>query len=172
MFYRRQRTEQAFKQFFEDTVTKAQDLQIGMPELPRYRRPPARIDDGSQPHQFSAPQEYYRQIYYQACELLVQELADRFDQSEFLQELLGLESLLRKAANGENYENVLDSVRNGCFASDLNLPSLEKQLPLLVDVAKQGFARKVTSIRTISDAMNNSPSYKVIFSEIHKLLRL
>ena len=58
-FYRRQRTEQAFKQFFEVTVAKAQDLQIGMPELPRYRRPPARIDDGSQPHQFSTPQEYY-----------------------------------------------------------------------------------------------------------------
>ena len=67
-------------------------------------------------------------------------------------------SLLLKAANGENYENVLDSIRNGCFASDLNLPSLEKQLPLLVDVAKRGFVPKVTSIRTISDAMNNSSS--------------
>ena len=33
-FYRRQRTEQAFKQFFKVTITKAQDLQIGMPELP------------------------------------------------------------------------------------------------------------------------------------------
>ena len=92
-FYRRQRTEQAFKQFFEVTVTKVQDLQIGMPELPRYRRPPARIDDGSRPHQFSTPQEYYRQTYYQACDLLLQELADRFDQSEFLPEVLGLESL-------------------------------------------------------------------------------
>ena len=60
----------------------------------------------------------------------------------------------------------------GCFASDLKLPSLEKQLPLLVDVAKQGFVRKVTSIRTISDAMNNNPSYKVILPEIHNLLRL
>ena len=120
-------------------VAKAQDLRIGMPELPRYRRPPARIDDGSQPHQFSTPQGYYRQIYYQACDLLLQELADRFDQSEFLPEVLGLESLLLKAANGGNCESELESVQNGCFASDLKLPSLEKQLPLLVDVAKQGF---------------------------------
>ena len=171
-FYRRQRTEQAFKQFFEVTVTKAQDLQIGMPELPRYRRPPTRIDDGSRPHQFSTPQEYYRQIYYQECDLLLQELADRFDQSEFLPEVLGLESLLLKAANGDNYESELESVRNGCFASDLKLPSLQKQLPLLVDVAKQGFVRKGTSIRTISDAMNDNPSNKVLLSEIHKLLRL
>ena len=36
----------------------------------------------------------------------------------------------------------------------------------------QGFVRKVTSIRSISDAMNNNPSYKVILSEIHSLLRL
>ena len=39
-------------------------------------------------------------------------------------------------------------------------------------MAKQGFVRKVTSIRTISDAMNSNPSYKVILSEIHNLLRL
>lgn len=43
-----------------------------------------------------------------------------------------------------------------------------KQLPLLVDVAKQGFVCKVTSIRT----MNDNPSYKGLLSEIYKLLRL
>ena len=125
-FYRRQMTEQAFTKFFQDTVTKAQELHIGMPELPRYRRLPARINDGSQSHQFSSPQEYYRQIYYQACDLLLRELADRFDQSEFLPHVLSLESLLMKAANGENYDNELESVRDGSFAQDLNLPSLEK----------------------------------------------
>ena len=51
----------------------------------------------------------------------MQELADRFDQSEFLPEVLGLESLLLKAANGDNYESELESVLNGCFASDLKL---------------------------------------------------
>ena len=102
----------------------------------------------------------------------MQELANRFGQSEFLPEVLSLESLLLKAANGDNYESELESVRNGCFGSDLNLPSLDKQLPLLVDVTKQGFVHKVTSIRTITDAMSNNPSYKLILSEIHKLLRL
>jgi len=42
-FYRRPRTELAFKQFFDDTVTKARDLQTGTTELPRYRRPLDRI---------------------------------------------------------------------------------------------------------------------------------
>lgn len=153
-------------------MKKAGDLHIGTPVLPRYRRPPVRINDGSQPHQFLIAKEYYRHIYYQACDLLMRELADRFDQREFLPQVLCLESLLIKAANGAPYENELASLRDNCFASDLNLPALEKQLPLLVDAAKQGFVREVKSIRTISDAMNANPSYKVILSEIHKLLRL
>lgn len=99
----------------------------------------------------------------------MRELADRFDQSEFLPHVL---SLLMKAANGENYDNELESVRDGSFAQDLNLPSLEKQLPLLVDAAKLGFVNKVTSIRNITAAMNANPSYKVVLSEIYKLLRL
>ena len=68
---------------------------------------------------------------------------------KILPKVLGQESLLLKAANGDNYESELESVQNGCFSSDLNLPSLEKQLPLLVDVAKQGFVREVKSIQTM-----------------------
>jgi len=89
----RQRTKQAFKQAFDYTVTKTRDLQIGMPVLSRYRRPPARMHDGGQPYQISALQEYYQQMYYQAYDLLKQEVPDRFDEKKFLPEYLGLESL-------------------------------------------------------------------------------
>ena len=84
----------------------------------------------------------------------MRELADRFDQSEFLPQVLGLESLLLKAANCNNYKSELERIQNGCFAPDLNFCSLEKQLPILVDMARQGFVCKATSIRTISYAMN------------------
>ena len=77
-----------------------------------------------------------------------------------------------KAAKGENFEDELEGVQNGCFGPDVILPALEKQLPLLVDAVKQGFVRKVTSIRSIYSALNANPSYKLIMSEIHKLLRL
>ena len=51
---------------------------------------------------------------------------------------------------------------------------LRRHLPLLVDVAKEGNVgvHKVTSIRTICEAMNANPTYKLILSEVHKLLRL
>jgi len=45
-----------------------------MPELLRYRRPLTRMDDGSQPYQFSAPEEFYWQMYYQVSNLLMQKL--------------------------------------------------------------------------------------------------
>ena len=69
-FYRRQRTVEAFDRFYDDVVAMAEDLNIGEPVLPRQRRPPARIDSGSEPHRFSSPREYYRRLYYEACDLL------------------------------------------------------------------------------------------------------
>jgi hypothetical protein len=75
-FYRRQRTEEVFDRFYDDVVAMSEDLQIGGPVLPRHRRPPARIDGGSEAHRFSAPREYYRHLYYEACDLLLRELND------------------------------------------------------------------------------------------------
>ena len=73
-FYRRQRSDEEFKRFYNDVVEEAQQLAIGEPQLPRYRRPAARIDSGSHPHCFSSPRDYYRHLYFEACDLLLREL--------------------------------------------------------------------------------------------------
>jgi len=172
-FYRRQRRDEAFNLFYDGVVKVAEDLAIGQPQLPRYRRPPARKDDGSRPHHFSTPQDYYRQLYFQACDLLLRELDDRFNQDE-LAPVLALESLLIKAGNGENYDNELQSVEDSCYANDINFSALKRQLPLLVDVVKalKPTIRKVTSVRTLCEAMNVNKTYKLMLSEVHKLLCL
>ena len=48
-FYRRQRTDEAFDLFYEGIAEASiiVDLTVGAPQLPRYRRAPARIDDGA-----------------------------------------------------------------------------------------------------------------------------
>ena len=140
--------------------------------MPRNRRPPARIDTSSHHHQFSSPHDHYRQIYYQACDLLLRELTDRFDQRELLQQVVGVEVLLLKAANGENYDDAIITMEQSCYSSDIDLDSLRRQLPLLVDACKQGSVTKVTSIRTICGALNENQSYKQVLSDVHKLLRL
>ena len=75
-FYMRQRTHEAFNRIYNSVVETAKHLVIGEPQLPRNRRPPARIDAGSHPHRFSSP-DYYRQLYFQACDLLLRELTNR-----------------------------------------------------------------------------------------------
>jgi len=171
-FYQRQRSDEAFDEFYERVVTQAKDLEIGEPKLPRYRKPPKRFG-GSDPHQFDEPKRYFRHKYYSACDILIQELVDRFEQKEFMQPVLAMESLLIKSANGECHADELKTVKESVFKEDLNFDSLERHLGVLVDVIHLALpqVKKVTSIRTICDAMKCDP-YRSMLSEVHKLLQL
>ena len=102
---------------------------------------PFRADGGSHPHKFSSPRDYYRHLYFQKCDLLLNELQDRFEGNRNLATVMRLESLLVKAANGEDYNTVIESLRDSCFADDLDFSTLRRHLPLLVDVVKQSYPR-------------------------------
>ena len=173
-YYRLQRTEQAFSQFYDDVISTAQKENIGGPQLPRYRRAPVRLDDGSQPHRFDHPKAYYRYLYFEVCDMLLQELNDRFDQKDLLLPIQYLENLLMKAANGEVYEENLHGLKSSCYSTDIDFDQLQRQLPLLVSLIRQALPNviTVTSIRTICEAMNTQAVYKSMLSEIHNILRL
>lgn len=150
---------------YEGIVKTASDLSVGAPQLPRYRQAPLRIDHGAPPHCFASPQDYYRSLYFQACDLLLWELEDRFDERELLLPVLALENLIIKAANGEGYDNALRSVVESCFAGDVTFDSLRRHLCDQVKEAIPG-VWKVTSIRTMCEAMNTSSVYKSMLSEV------
>ncbi len=173
-FYRRQRTEQAFSIFYDDVVSVAQKECIGEPQLPRYRRAPARLDDGTQPHRFSDPKAYYRHQYFEVCDMLLQELNDRFDQDNLLPPIQCLENLLLKAANGDRYDENFQGLKTSCYITDIDFDQLQIQLPLLASLIRQALPHvsKVTSIRTICEAMNTQAVYKSMLSEVHNILRL
>ena len=46
-------------------------LKIGSPQLPRYRRAPLRLDDGSLQHKDDAPKDFFRFQYFKAFDLLL-----------------------------------------------------------------------------------------------------
>ena len=172
-FYKRQRTDEAFHRFFADVVRMAREVNIGDPQLSRHRRVPRRLDEGSQPHRYDSPEDYHRHLYYQACDLLQQELEDRFDQ-QLLQPVLSLENVLLKAANGEELKDELQSVKSSCYKDDFDFDQLQKQLHFCADVIKQALpgVKRVTSVHTICEAMKSQDVYKSMFSELHKVLRL
>ena len=169
-YYKRQRDNSSFDHFYESTVNLALKLQINEPALPRQRRIPARLG-GSQPHIFTSPKAMLQQVYFEALDLLIEELTDRFEQRAVMKPVLGLESLLVKSANGEPFA---DEVQESVYGPDFDIERLKNQLAVLVDVIRQALpsVKKVSSIRTICDAMNTQSVYKEMFTETHKLLRL
>jgi len=135
-FYERQRNDQTFKRCYDKVVHKAKELQLGEPVLPRYRRAPRRLDQGSTPHRFATPMEYFRQQYYEACNLIIGELNDRFEQQNLLPPVLALETALLNAANDLNYEDQLTVVKQSCYKGNINFNRLEFQLGILSDAVK------------------------------------
>ena len=171
-FYQRPRQDDAFNKFYESVVKNAQALQIGEPMLPRYRRPPLHYDDGSPQYTFSDPRSFYRQKYFESCDLLVQELNDRFFQRD-VKPIITLESLLMKSANGDSCVQELSDMKESIFSTDACMDKLENQLRIVVDVIRVELpeVKKVTSIRTICDAMAQHVN-KDLLSEVHLLLQL
>ena len=93
-FYKHQRLDDdTFERYFETTVNDTRVLNIGEPVLPRFRRPPKRFDGDTQ-HEFCNPKKFFRIQYFEACDVLIQERDDRFEQKEIMQPVLCMESLL------------------------------------------------------------------------------
>ena len=136
--------------------------------LPRYRRAPLRYDD----YTFSDPRFFYRQKYFESCDLLVQELNDRFFQRD-VKPITTLESLLMKSANEDSCVQELSDMKESIFSTNVCMDKLENQLRIVVDVIRVELpeVKKVTSIRTICDAMAQHVN-KDLLSEVHLLLRL
>jgi len=56
-------------------------VDVEEPRLARIRRVPRRYKDGNtEPEYPTTPEEHYRRIYYEALDLPVQGIEDRFDQ--------------------------------------------------------------------------------------------
>ena len=92
----RQRDDKAYDSFYSSTVDQAKEYTDDL-VLPCYKRIPIRLDDGGQPHRFTAVQDYYRAQYYEVLDLLIGEISRRFDQNS-LALPTATEELLIKAA--------------------------------------------------------------------------
>ena len=75
------------------------------PCLPRARWPPKRLDTGSEPHAYETPKDYYKQIYFEILDVLLNEISRRFDQAT-LKYPTCIEIILLKAANMETYQEI------------------------------------------------------------------
>ena len=88
------RNEENFDLFWMKVCKMAEDMDVNDPVLPRRREMPKHFEDGAAAAEFpSSPKDMYRKVYFEALDLFVQAIADRFDQPDYrmyhcLQDLL------------------------------------------------------------------------------------
>ena len=167
VYYKRLRSDEEFNRFYDGTVAMAEKHTIGQPQLPVW------LDSGSAQHAYPTAKAYYRQLYFEACDLLAGALEERFS-SQRISSVLAIESTLLNAANGKSFESNVKQLAESCFNDDVNLSDLGRHLPILQDVIKKGapMVKKVTSVHTICEAMNTCSVFKDMLSTVHQLLRL
>lgn len=169
-YYKRLRSEDEFTAVYDDAVRQAALLNIE-PTLPRYRKRPRRLDNGQEPHRFQSPKDLHRQEFFEALELVDNQLERRFEQEDF-QVVCDLENMLLKAANG-TLSSIPETITK-TYSADINKSRLECQLKMFADViaASTDNIKEVTSIRTICDVLNTSQVTKKLFSEVARLTQI
>lgn len=129
-FFLRQRSAEKFDELYDQCINEASKYSIGEPGLPRYRRPPRKIDDGTRPHQYPTPRNYFRQKYYEVIDTIITQLDQRFGQKS-LSAPLAIEQMLLDAANGENC--TIPEVVRKSYEGDIDTKRMIHQLHILHD---------------------------------------
>ena len=100
-------TDESFDLFWQKVNSKVSELDIGEPQR---RRLPRRFDDGLTTGEFhDDPKSFNKQQYYEALDVIVSCIDDRFDQPGY-RIYTSLQSLLSKACKQENFASDLDTI--------------------------------------------------------------
>ena len=93
------RKEESFSKFWASLNEKLDDLDVDEPTLPRRRKMPKRFEPGNAPPEFpTSAKDLYRQQYFEALDLVVSCVKDRFNQPGY-QVYRHLEDVLLKCVH-------------------------------------------------------------------------
>ncbi len=131
------RNDKDFDLFWEKVNRMTSDVEVSEPVLPRKRKVPRRYEDGSAPPTYdTSPKNMYRRVYFEAIDLLVQTIHDRFDQAGYAMYSC-MEALLLKSINKEDYTEELKKILE-VYKDDVNGSNLETQLKIFCTTAPDG----------------------------------
>ena len=120
-----------FHLFYKRVLLDQECFGIPAPSLHRKRTAPCYFQIGSSVGDFhSSAEDYYRMLYYEALDLVIEAITKRFDQPVY-KVYRNPEDLILKACRGQEYTEKLDFVCS-FYKSDLDRQQLQAQLPLLL----------------------------------------
>ena len=163
------RSEQCFDLFWEKVNRMAADVDVNDPVLPRKRKVPQRFEEGSAAPEFhSTPKNLYRQVYYEALDLLVQAINDRFDQPGY-KTYCCLEALILKAIKKEAFSEELEAVLD-VYGSDLNGSNLQAQLEILSSNIESGQIMDIVDVKKHLQQLTSAE--KTLLCEVILVMKL
>ena len=160
------RSEEKFDLFWEKVTSLTADVDVNDPILPRKRKVPRRFEDGSaQPEYDGSPKDMYRRIYFEALDLLVQAIEDRFDQPGYRMYSC-LETLLTKAVRKDDFS---DEIRKVLEVYEDDSSNLSTHLNILGSTIPEGES-SISEI--ISYLQKLVPAEKELIKEVMILAKL
>jgi len=161
------RNDSSFDLFWKRTCTAGEKLDINDPTLPRRRKIPRRLDDGSEQSFPETVEQHYRIVYFEALDLIIACVSNRFDQPGY-KTYSNVQNLLLKAAKCEDYSEELQFVQS-FYGSDFDSVLLPTHLEIFSNVFHE--SRKV-SFSDILAFFRNGSSQIHLIPQVGKLLML
>ncbi len=168
------RNDTSFDLFWTKVNSFATSKNISEPELPRQRKVPKRYEEGISTGYFpESPKEYYKQLFFEAVDLIVNCIKDRFDQQGY-KIYSSLESLLMKSCKGESINDDLDFI-TAFYGDDLDKKTLQAQLQTFrvhFEQHKEGKTSKTSFFDLLEYFSNLSQGQSALMDQVCKLMQL
>ena len=126
---KRIRSYEMFELFWKHVESLRVNTDTKEPAPPRQRKAPLRYEvGGGDSFHFDSVEDHYRQKFFEAIDLAVTSIEDRFNRPGFLV-YQKLEEVIIKAANKEDYTNELEEIVS-FYGNDFDTDELSTQLDI------------------------------------------
>ena len=167
------RTDEAFELFFQLVEHLGNNVGADGPTLPKKSKTPKRYEIGEgEGYHSPTVSEHYRRLYFEAIDLVISGINDRFDQPGYAI-YQNLEALLLKAANNEDYSTELSEV-TAFFVNDIDEGELQSQLLIFTTkfATECQSGKKITLVEILSFLRSLSEGQRAFFSQVCTIARL
>jgi len=166
------RNDEQFEAFWSELQNKKETIGIEDSVLPRKRRVPAKLREGSDHNFPKTSKDMYRQIYFEVFDFVKTAIFDRFNQKDFVV-YKSIEDLLLKSIRNENVDKEFEDVLT-FYGDDFDHYELATQIKLLSPMAKE--SRIELNAFTIHDLIKVVKSFKTskkkLINQVIILLKL
>lgn len=167
------RSDSSFDLFWLKLLSLSESLNIA-PQLPRHRKRPRRYEEGLAASEFhNDPKAFFRQHYFEAIDLVVNCIKDRFHQPGY-EVYSKLEQLLVKACQSEDITEEVDFICE-FYKDDLHPTTLKAQL-LTLEVEFQhthgSQGTKATFVDIKNYLVSMTSAQRALLSQVFIVLQL